>query len=158
MVEAQWGQAGDVFITNVVSAGAELVQRRIHINRVPEHDDVDFQTEGVELIFLVFAIAPPRRPALAVEPHAGKLMATLDAIKLHLDSPPVCLVLNVSKKVKRLHEPPHLLQRAGEFGWPVLGLQRADQTRRLDGAELDGARQSTIHLTTRRGGSQCRRR
>jgi hypothetical protein len=37
IVEAQRGQAGDVFITNVVSAGVELVQRRIHINRVPEH-------------------------------------------------------------------------------------------------------------------------
>jgi hypothetical protein len=57
MVEAQRGQAGDVFITNVVSAGAKLVQRRIHINRVPEHDDVDHEAEGAELVFLAFAIA-----------------------------------------------------------------------------------------------------
>jgi hypothetical protein len=59
MVEAQWGQAGDVFIANVVSTGTELVQRRIHVNRVPEHDDVDHQTEGAELVFLAFAIALP---------------------------------------------------------------------------------------------------
>jgi hypothetical protein len=36
-------------------------------------------------------------------------------------------VFDVSKKVKRLEEPSHLLQRTGESGRPVLGLRRADQ-------------------------------
>ena len=56
------------------------MQRRVHIDRVPEHDDVDHQTEGAELVFLAFAIALPQLSALAMEHHAGELMAPLAAI------------------------------------------------------------------------------
>ena len=37
MVEAKRGQAGDVFITNVVSAGAELVQRSRRLGKMCCH-------------------------------------------------------------------------------------------------------------------------
>ena len=128
MVEAQWRQAGDVLVTNVMPPGAKLVQRRVHVNRVPEHDDVDHQTESAELIFLALAVALAQLSALAMEHRASELMASLAAVELHQYSPPICAVFDVPKQVKRLHQTSHLLQRTSEPRWPVLGLQRADQT------------------------------
>src|SRR3954468_11042420 len=39
VLEAQGREPGDVFGPNLVSFGAELAERRIHVDRVPEHDE-----------------------------------------------------------------------------------------------------------------------
>jgi hypothetical protein len=71
MVEAQWGQAGDVFITNVVSAGAELVQRRIRIDAPFPQDDIEVGAEEGAIAMLLdaegFFPSPARLPPLWVD-------------------------------------------------------------------------------------------
>src|SRR3954452_17590168 len=55
--EAQGREPGDVFGPDLVSLGAELVDRRIHVDRVPEHDEVDHEPKRAELVLLAFAVA-----------------------------------------------------------------------------------------------------
>ena len=53
-------QPGFVLIPDEVSLLAELVERGIHIDGVPEHDYVDDQSQGAEPVFLPLTIALPQ--------------------------------------------------------------------------------------------------
>ena len=127
MLEAKRQQAGHVLWAHVKALGAKLVQRRVHIDRVSEHDDVDHQAQGAELVLLAFAIALAKLAALAVEYGAGELMPALATVELHQDAAPVCLVIDVGQQVEALHCAAPFLQGAGQPGRAVVGLQRADQ-------------------------------
>ena len=148
-------EPGDVLGADVVALGAELVERRVHVDRVPEHDDVDHQPERAELVLLAFAVALAQLAALAVEDDAGELVAALAAVELDQDAPPVGLVVDEARAGRASSpagpssssarasfvgrsfvwsvriSPPALhdaeLQRAGEAQQvvPVLGDQRA---------------------------------
>src|SRR3954469_3028497 len=50
-------EPGDVFGPDLVSLGAELAERRIHVDRVPEHDEVDHEPNRAELVLLALAVA-----------------------------------------------------------------------------------------------------
>ena len=57
MLEAERGQAGDVLGPDVEAFGTKLVEYGVHVDRVPQHDEVDDDAERAELIFLAFAVA-----------------------------------------------------------------------------------------------------
>jgi hypothetical protein len=61
---------------------AQLRERRIHVDRVPQDDDVGDQAQGPELILLAFAVALARFAALAVEDDSCDAMAFFAAIEL----------------------------------------------------------------------------
>ena len=67
-VEPEWGQSGDILVAQVVPLAAKLIQRRVHVDRVPEDDDVHHQAEGAELVLLALAVALSQFAAFAVEP------------------------------------------------------------------------------------------
>ena len=60
---------GHVLWAHVEALGAELVQRRVHVDRVPEHDDVDNQVQGAELVLLALATIELHQDAAPVTPH-----------------------------------------------------------------------------------------
>src|SRR3954462_7768242 len=69
VLEVQGREPGDVFGPDLVCLGAELVDRRIHVDRVPEHDEVDHEPKRAELVLLAFAVAladSPRSPTTYV--------------------------------------------------------------------------------------------
>ena len=141
VLEAERRQAGHVLWAHVEALGAELVQRRVHVDRVPEHDDVDHKAQGPELVLLALAVALAQFAALAVEHSTGKLMPALAAVELHQDAAPVCLVVDVGQQVEALDHAAPLLQGAGQPGRAVVSLQGADQPGGLHGAELERAGQ-----------------
>lgn len=53
-------------------------------------------------------------------------MATLAAVDLHQNAPPVGFVVDEAKQVERLDQPAEFLERTGQLGWAVLGLQGSD--------------------------------
>ena len=73
MLEAQGREPGDVCGPDLVSLGAELVDRRIHVDRVPEHDEVDHEPKRTELVLLALAVALAELAPLAMEDDAGEL-------------------------------------------------------------------------------------
>src|SRR3954449_11581671 len=69
VLEAQGREPGDVFGPDLVSFGAELAERRIHVDRVPEHDEVDHEPKRAELVLLAFAVALAELAPLANNLH-----------------------------------------------------------------------------------------
>ena len=66
MLEAERRQPGNIVGQDLVSLGPELIERRIHVNGVPEHDEVDDESERTKLVLLSLAIALAQFAALAV--------------------------------------------------------------------------------------------
>jgi len=48
---------GDIFRLHGRSLGAELLQSRINIERVPEDDNIHHETECAKLVFLTLTVA-----------------------------------------------------------------------------------------------------
>jgi hypothetical protein len=53
----QGRQPGDIFRLHGRSLGAELLQSRINIERVPEDDNIHRETECAKLVFLPLTVA-----------------------------------------------------------------------------------------------------
>jgi hypothetical protein len=53
----QGRQPGDIFRLHGRSLGAELMQSRINIERVPEDDNIHHETECAKLVFLPLTVA-----------------------------------------------------------------------------------------------------
>ena len=56
MLMAKRGEPSSIFVAHQEALGPELIERSVHIDGVPEHDDVCCQAERLELIFLSFTI------------------------------------------------------------------------------------------------------
>jgi len=102
----------------------EVLQHGVHVDRVPQDDDVDDEPEGAELVFLAFPVFLPNLPTLAVENCAGQRMAPLLAVELSEDSPAVVLIINVGKEIKRFGEPAKLPDSARKGRGPVASKER----------------------------------
>ena len=50
MVSYEWGEAGDVLVVDVEAVRAQLVHRGVHVPRVEQHERVEDQAEGAELV------------------------------------------------------------------------------------------------------------
>ena len=63
-------QVSNVRFDDGISFGTQLLESRLHIEGVPQHDHVDHQAERSQLILLAFAIALPELTVLAMEHDA----------------------------------------------------------------------------------------
>ena len=70
-----------VFWTHRVAICAMLVEGRLHIDGVPQHNHVDDDAECVELVFLAFTVTLPQFATFAVEDGAGQGMATFSPVQ-----------------------------------------------------------------------------
>lgn len=102
MSEAERRQPRHVFRFYFVSLGTELIQRRLHIDRIPQHQQVDDQTERTELIFLPFAVTLAQLTPAAVKDFSGQSMASFAAVKLGQDPAAVGLIVDQSQQVECL--------------------------------------------------------
>lgn len=115
-----------------------MVDGDVHIDRVPEHDDIDDQAERSELILLAFAIALAQFAALSMKDDAGELVAAFAAIELDEDTASVAFIVDESQEVERFDEPPEFLQGAGQARRSIVGLECPVEAGRVDDAELQG--------------------
>ena len=113
-------------IMHVEALDAELVQCRIHVDRVPGHDDIHHQAECFELVVLTLSVALPQFAALAVEHGAGELMTALSTVELHQNAAAVGLIVDEPEQVERLDEAAELLERVSQLARAIFGLQGAD--------------------------------
>ncbi len=87
---------------NRVAFAAKLSQDGVRVQRVPQDDDVDDQTEGAELIFLALTVALVQLATLAVENVAGQAVAAFAEIELLQGTAPSVVVVDEIQRVDGL--------------------------------------------------------
>jgi hypothetical protein len=102
MLEAERRQPSNVLGPDVEAFGAEAIERRIHVDRVPQDDEIDDKPKCPELIFLAFPLALPQFTAFAVEDNPRQLVATFAPVKLDQDAAAVTLVVDEAQHIERL--------------------------------------------------------
>jgi len=95
----------------------KLRKRRVHVDRIPQHDDVESQAQGSKLILLPFAIALPQLAALSMENLTGHAVTAFPAIQLPERRAAAALVVDVCENMQRLLDPTEFRQAcANRFG------------------------------------------
>lgn len=56
MLEASWGEVSQILVRDVVPVLFEMIESGLHINRIPNSDDIGDQVEAVGLVNMVFRI------------------------------------------------------------------------------------------------------
>ena len=56
MLEPEGRKLCDILGPDLKTLRCELLQRRVHIDRVPEDDQIDRQSERAELVLLTFSV------------------------------------------------------------------------------------------------------
>lgn len=74
VVEPERRQPGHILCAHVEALGTELFERRVHVDCVPQHDDVHHRSKRAELVFLTLTVALPHFAAIAMEYDAGELI------------------------------------------------------------------------------------
>ena len=105
-----------------------LVEGRLHIDGVPQHNHVDDDAECVELVFLAFTVTLPQFATFAVEDGAGQGMATFSPVQLDQRGATFGLIVEVRQRVDCLVDPSELRERLRQARWPIPHLQRAHDT------------------------------
>ena len=89
----------DSCVERVKILNAQLIEYSVHINRVPQHDEIDHQAKGAKLILLTLAIPLAQFAAPPMEYDAGKLVPTLAPIELDKDTAAIVFVVNEPQHV-----------------------------------------------------------
>ena len=139
---AERRKPGLVFRQNWVALASKLSQDRVRVQRVPQDDHVDDQTEGAELIFLAFAIPLVQLAALAVENVAGQAVPAFAEIELLQGTAPAVLVVDKSQRVDGLVDAADLGDGLRQRGWTIIDLQGSHDAHGGDESELERADQA----------------
>src|SRR3954447_25134215 len=68
-------QTGNILVADREAFDAQLGQGGIHIDGIPQNDEVDHEAEGAKLVLLAIAVALAQLPATPMENDAGELVA-----------------------------------------------------------------------------------
>ena len=137
MFEHQRGESGDILRPYREAFGAELFQRRVDVERIPENDNVQREAQRTELIFLPLAIALPQFAALSMKDGARQLMPVFASIQLSESAPPFGLIIYIGKAVNRLFNATEFSDGLGQFCGPVIHPERPHDRRCLDDTQLE---------------------
>ena len=116
MLVTKWRQAGNILVTDQEAFGPQLSQGGIHIDGIPQDDEVDHEAEGAKLVLLAIAVALAQLPTAPMEDDTGELVALFTPVELDQDAPAVGLVVNVSQQVLGLDDAAEFRQRLGQPG------------------------------------------
>ena len=105
-----------------------LVEGRLHIDGVPQHNHVDDAAVCVELVVLAFTVTLPQFATFAVEDGAGQGLATFSPVQLDQRGATFGLIVEVRQRVDCLVDPSELRERLRQARWPIPHLQRAHDT------------------------------
>jgi hypothetical protein len=79
-----------------------LLDNGIHLNRVPEDNDVDDETQSAELILLSLSIMLPQFTSFAMENDPRQAVSMLAAIELNQHSSAFRLIIDRRQNMDRL--------------------------------------------------------
>jgi len=135
--------SGERRLTSLSSNGdtlsAEFVDRGVLVSSVPQHNGVDNESEGSELVFLSFPVSLPELSTLAVENGPGQGMTAFGAVELREDPPTVGLVVEVGEGVEGLGDAAEFGERGTEGCGSATALKDAQEVGGSDGAGGEAA-------------------
>src|SRR5258706_14131183 len=76
MIIAQWREAFNILWYDLYPSSSHLLQRSIHVQRIPEHHGIDDQPQGSKLLFLPFTIPLAYLSLLSKIGRSRQAMAT----------------------------------------------------------------------------------
>src|SRR3989304_1619423 len=110
---AQRREPGYVLIVYSHTFLAQLLQYRLHIQRIPQHGSIDDQAKGAELVLLAFAVALSDFPSPTVKGGTGQLVSPFMAIKLGQDAASVALIIDKGEEKQGFRNAPQFSQGTG---------------------------------------------
>jgi hypothetical protein len=110
------GQPGGSLVAHGLAAAAQALDDGVEVTGIPQHDGVEDQAEGGELIFLAFAIGLPDLAAVAVADLAAEAVAGFLHGELPVHPPLVAAVNGVDEReqMQGLGDPAVLDERLPE--------------------------------------------
>src|SRR4051812_2114727 len=109
-------QTGNILVADREAFDAQLGQGGIHIDGIPQNDEVDHEAEGAKLVLLAIAVALAQLPATPMENDASELVALFAPVELDQDTPAVSLVVDVGQQVLGLDDAAEFGQGLGQLG------------------------------------------
>ena len=97
-------EPGDVFVANRISLSAQLLQRGINVDRVPENNAVQDDAQGAELVFHPFPVSLEQFASATVEYLLGERVPSLLEVAHSLDAAPVGLTVDDRQDVEGLED------------------------------------------------------
>ena len=74
------GKTPDICFINGVALLSKFRECGIHIDGIPQHEDVDDETKSTQLVFLPFPVSLPQFSTFSVEDFASKTVASFATI------------------------------------------------------------------------------
>ena len=130
----------DVFKAGLAINGLEVFEGGGHVAGVPQRDGVDYETEGVEPVFLAFSIGLAELAAVAVEHVPGQGVACLTTVELDQDASSVGLVVEVCEQEDGLGDPARSRRRPDLSRWDARRPGGPGAARKLAQIRLGGTR------------------
>jgi hypothetical protein len=116
----------------------QLLQRRLHIDCVPEHDHVDDESQRSQLVLLSFLVALAQFASFAVEDSPGRAVPSFAAIQLAECPSALGFIIEHVQGMQRLLNTPKLRDGLRQTSGVLADLQRAHNARRGYPAQLQG--------------------
>src|SRR2546423_9102528 len=120
----------------------KLRERRVHVDRVPQDDDIEGQAQSAKLILLPFTIALPQLAALPVEDLTGHAVAAFASVELPERRTAATFVIDVRQDMQRLLDPTELRQCLRQSRRSIADLEHAHDTSRRNPAQFERSRQA----------------
>jgi len=95
--------------TSYPSARNWFSQGCVHVNGVPEYDEIDDEPERAQLVLLAFAIALAEFATFAMESDVREPMPSFATVELHQDASAIAVIVDKAQQIKRLDEAAQLL-------------------------------------------------
>ena len=99
-----------------MTVGGEVVEGGLGVDGLPQHDDVEHDAEGVELVFLADLVVLAELATVAVEYVAGQAVSGFAAVEQVADGAAVLGVAAVLQDVQRFDDGAEFGQGAGQAG------------------------------------------
>lgn len=150
----EWREADEVFVTHIEAVAAELGDGGVHVAGVEEHQGIEDESEGADLVFHAVLVALVELPVLAVEDLPRQCVAAFLEVGLHLGLPPVGRLVRQTQDVQGLGDPPVVRDRVAQRGGSTVAGQHPDHVVGPHRAGVDGADdpQDGRHRRARRRG------
>jgi hypothetical protein len=129
-------EPGDVFGCHGLSPSPKGLKCRIHVDGIPEHDDVEHQSRRTKLILLTFAIPLPQFTSASVESGPPKTLPPFVEIQLRQDASSECRIIHVVQHIDRLVDAPQSDQSLLQLCHPVPLLQGSHEIAGLKKTEF----------------------
>jgi hypothetical protein len=137
VLEDQRRQSGDIFRLYGKTFGPELFESRIHVERVPQDNNVHHEAQRAKLIFLSLPVALAQFAPLPMKDGPRQFVSVLATIQLGERPSAFGLVIDIRKAVNGFIDASEFGDCLSQLRWAVVNPKRSHDRGSLNHAELE---------------------